>query len=46
MSLILAVNPGATSTKVGLFEAGVERLAETLRHGDAELAAFSREVGS
>jgi len=42
MSLVLCVNPGATSTKVGLFEGEAERPSRTLRHGDAELAAFPR----
>jgi butyrate kinase len=36
------VNPGATSTKLGLFR-GAERLAEeTLRHADGELRAYPR----
>ncbi|HHW13885.1 MAG TPA: butyrate kinase [Firmicutes bacterium] len=40
MHRILAVNPGATSTKFGLF-AGVESLfRETLRHTAKELASF------
>jgi len=42
VSLILSVNPGATSTKVGLFEGGAPREVRTLRHGDAELAAHPR----
>jgi butyrate kinase len=40
--LVLAVNPGATSTKLGLFR-GAERLAEeTLRHADGELRPYPR----
>ncbi len=47
--LVLAVNPGATSTKLALFEAESEmggalelRESRTLRHDDAELAPFAR----
>jgi len=42
LSLVLCLNPGATSTKVGLFEGGAARLVRTLRHPDAELAAVPR----
>jgi butyrate kinase len=42
VSLILSVNPGATSTKVGLFENGAERAVRTLRHADVELARTPR----
>lgn len=42
MGLILAVNPGATSTKVALFEAGAQRAGAALAHADAELSAFAR----
>jgi butyrate kinase len=42
MSLILCVNPGATSTKVGLFDGAEERAVRTLRHPDAELGALPR----
>ncbi len=38
---ILAINPGSTSTKVALYDDDRELLAETLRHSDEELAAFS-----
>jgi butyrate kinase len=34
---ILAINPGSTSTKAGIFEDGRLLHARTLRHGDAEL---------
>jgi len=42
VSLILCVNPGATSTKVGLFEGIAPLQARTLRHPDAELARHPR----
>ena len=42
MSVILCVNPGATSTKVGLFEGTAPRQARTLRHPDPELARHPR----
>lgn len=42
MSLILCVNPGATSTKVGLFEGAKPLATRSLRHADAELAAHPR----
>lgn len=42
MRLILCVNPGATSTKVGLFEGIAPLQARTLRHPDAELARHPR----
>jgi butyrate kinase len=38
---ILAINPGATSTKVALFEGGRLLRGHTLRHADAELRAFA-----
>lgn len=31
--LILAINPGSTSTKVGLFDGAVEIMSRTVRHG-------------
>ncbi|HUG41518.1 MAG TPA: butyrate kinase, partial [Longimicrobiales bacterium] len=40
MMRILAVNPGATSTKVGVYEEGEAVLTVTVPHGDQELAAF------
>jgi butyrate kinase len=42
VSLILCVNPGATSTKVGLFDGATPREERTLRHGDEELGRFPR----
>lgn len=41
MSRILAVNPGSTSTKVGLFEDEAEVSTLNLRHDDGALRAFS-----
>jgi butyrate kinase len=38
--LILAVNPGSTSTKVGLFAGDVARLEQTIPHTDEELASL------
>ncbi len=38
MYLILAVNPGSTSTKLGLFEDDVCLFRETLRHSEKETA--------
>jgi butyrate kinase len=37
----LAINPGATSTKVALFEDGRLLRGHTLRHADADLRAFA-----
>jgi len=42
VSLVLCVNPGATSTKAGLFDGGAERATRTLRHADDELARTRR----
>jgi butyrate kinase len=42
VSLILCVNPGATSTKVGLFDGIAPLQARTLRHPDPELARHPR----
>jgi butyrate kinase len=41
--LVLAVNPGSTSTKIALFAGDPPelRFQETLRHGDDELAPFA-----
>lgn len=38
--LILAINPGATSTKIGLFEGGVWRLRQVIPHDSADLAKY------
>ncbi len=39
--LILAVNPGSTSTKIGLFRGEEEEFQEEIRHPDGELAQFA-----
>ncbi len=39
--LILAVNPGSTSTKIGLFRGEEEEFSEEIRHPDGELAMFA-----
>ncbi len=38
--LILAINPGSTSTKFGLYEGDVAKEVWTLNHSDMELAPF------
>jgi butyrate kinase len=40
--LVLAVNPGAGSTKLGLYRGGVGVADHTERHAEAELARFRR----
>lgn len=40
--LILALNPGSTSTKLALFEENVLIFEKTLRHSSSELSVFSR----
>ncbi len=40
--LILAINPGSSSTKVGLFDGERQTLAETIRHPESELVRFRR----
>lgn len=42
MSLVLSVDPGATSTKAGLFRDAAPVAARSLRHADAELARSPR----
>ncbi len=37
---VLAINPGATSTKIGLFADGMAIFERTIQHPDAELAGF------
>ena len=37
---ILVVNPGSTSTKIGVFNGGSELFVENLTHSNEELAAF------
>ena len=39
--LVLAINPGSTSTKFGVFTREGAELERTIRHGDEELARFS-----
>ncbi len=39
---ILAINPGSTSTKLGLYEDETPRHVQTLHHSNAELADFKR----
>jgi butyrate kinase len=41
MARILAINPGSTSTKAGVFEDGRLLHARTLRHADEDLRAFA-----
>jgi butyrate kinase len=40
--LILAINPGATSTKIAIFEGKVEKFRSSLDHGAEELGRFER----
>ena len=40
-SRVLAINPGSTSTKFGVFTREGAELERTIRHGDEELARFS-----
>ena len=37
---VLAINPGTTSTKFGVYTRSGEELARTIHHGDEELARF------
>ena len=39
--MILAINPGSTSTKIAVYKDGDELFAKTLRHSNEELAPFS-----
>lgn len=41
---ILAINPGATSTKIGLFEGGAWRLRQVIPHDAADLARFNSVI--
>jgi butyrate kinase len=38
---VLVINPGTTSTKIGVFTRGGEQFSQTIRHGDEEIARFS-----
>jgi len=40
--LVLAINPGSTSTKVAVFDGEAQRFADTLHHDARELARYSR----
>ncbi|TWJ17806.1 butyrate kinase [Geobacter argillaceus] len=37
---ILIINPGSTSTKIGIFSAGEMKINESVKHDDAELRKF------
>ena len=39
-SRVLAINPGSTSTKIGVYTRVGAELARTIRHGDEEIARF------
>ena len=41
---ILVLNPGATSTKIAVYENGTEVFCETIRHTQDELAGFSHVI--
>ncbi len=40
--LILAINPGSTSTKISVFEGATETYTQTLRHDPAEIGKYER----
>ncbi len=42
MSRILVINPGATSTKIAVFEGGLAVFKETVDHSQEKLAEFSK----
>lgn len=44
MALMLIINPGSTSTKIGLYRDDEPLRIETLRHSAAELAPFPRLI--
>jgi len=44
MKRILAINPGATSTKVGLYEDDREIFSETVRHYKDEIQKFKKTI--
>jgi butyrate kinase len=37
---VLAINPGTTSTKIGVFTRAGEEFSQTIRHGDEEIERF------
>ncbi len=41
---VLAINPGATSTKISVFDGEAELLRRPIEHGTAELSGFDRIV--
>lgn len=44
MTRILAINPGATSTKVGLYENGTKVFTETVRHYKEDIQKFAKTI--
>ena len=44
MTKILAINPGATSTKVGLYENDIEIFSETVRHYKDDIQKFKKTI--
>ena len=40
ISRVLAINPGSTSTKIGVYNREGDELVRTIRHGDADRARF------
>jgi len=40
ISRVLAINPGSTSTKIGVYTREGDELVRTIRHGDADRARF------
>ena len=39
---LLIINPGSTSTKISIFENGVERYKKSLSHPASEVARYAR----
>ena len=44
MKKILVINPGSTSTKIGVFEDERKVFVESIRHSAEELSVFDRVV--
>ena len=42
--LILAINPGSTSTKISVYEDTTEVFTKTLRHSNEELAPYKNVI--
>ena len=38
---LLIINPGSTSTKIGVYDGEKELLEETLRHSSEEISSYS-----